>query len=508
MAGSAASDEFDASDGWLAVRWRPGGAAPVRRITARLWLGMRAGILGVHGITASASAAASVRNAAAANEAAKQAAIKAAGPAASGAAPTATSRCVLKPGRLYRIDITMAWSGTLWKQDDQGVRSVLAQQAVDASTTSTRSFWYRTAPLQDAATRGDAWREGTSTHFALMHRRQDLFDPQMLERLLRHYEPAQSELHRFAHDRVRVLFAPSHADALAGAYGFKLHLALRRLDQPASVEGDRVLKPKLTWAELALLNKPGGVGLTVAETQVANAYLASPCGLAPDATLLHAPVKLSRDAWYEVYVLAKSQKSGVADGRLRGVTFRTSRWANASEMLAALSFPTTGVGQALGGVALAAAAPLTPQLLQGNDAFFDQALQAFGLEGWPAASEPRVSLLWREQAGAWLCAGVFIESPEPVHRPGRLELQQLRLAMGSTTRSFDLRLSDRAGHRVLWATSAPFAPRRTRPRAGRPLQNPQLLLVCRDLPPGGTARTLTGRLEVPLAPSFAQEALA
>lgn len=506
--GTAAGDVLDAGDGWAAVCWRPTGGVPVKRVVARLWLGLRAGVLGVWGFTSTALAAAQLRKDAADKEAAKQAAAKAAGPAKGGAAPTPTSRCVLQPGRVYRIDITMAWSGTLWQVDDKGVKTVLAQRAVDASTTSTRSYWYRTAPLQNPAARGAIWREGTATHFALMHRRQDLFDPVMLERLLRCYEPAQSELHRFANDRLRALFAPSHADVLAGAYGFKLQLAVRRLDQPAAVEGNRVLKPSMTWAEPAFLARPGGVGLTLAEAMIASAYVASPCGLAPDAAQMSAAVKLTRDAWYEVFVLAKSQNKNVADGRLRGASFRTSRWANASEMLAGLGFPTSGVGQALGGVALAPDAVLAPQVLAGNDALFEQALQALGVDGWPAASDPRVSLLWREQAGAWLCAGVFIESPEPLQRPGRLELQQLRLSMGSTTRSFDVRLSDRAGHRVLWATSAPFLPRKTRPRAGRPLQNPQLVLVCRDLPPGAAARTLSGRIDVPLAPSFAEEALA
>jgi hypothetical protein len=38
------------------------------------------------------------------------------------------------------------------------------------------------------------------------------------------------------------------------------------------------------------------------------------------------------------------------------------------------------------------------------------------------------------------------------------------------------------------------------------MQNPQLRLVCIDLPPGKAARTLDGRLELPLRPSFAEEA--
>jgi len=69
-----------------------------------------------------------------------------------------------------------------------------------------------------------------------------------------------------------------------------------------------------------------------------------------------------------------------------------------------------------------------------------------------------------------------------------------------------VRLRDRSGSRLLLATSTPFTPRRTRRNRNAPWQAPVLRLQCRDLPIGRPAKALEGRLELPLQPSFAEEA--
>jgi hypothetical protein len=106
----------------------------------------------------------------------------------------------------------------------------------------------------------------------------------------------------------------------------------------------------------------------------------------------------------------------------------------------------------------------------------------------------------------WRCAGVMIESPEPMHRPGRLHVDALYLRMGFGAIGFDLRMRDRSGSRLLFATSAPFAPRVTRRGWFLPPLPPALRLDCTELPIGQPAQSLRGWLEVPLRPSFAEEA--
>ena len=491
--------QSDLGDGWVAVRWLPPAGGFVKLLRARCVAGIRLGVLGLGGITQSAAAAAASRNAATAAEADKQKQAAKNGPPEATAAPATTRRCVLAPGRLYRIDVQMRWSGTLFEVDDQGRKKVLKQQAADGSTDSPRQYWFRTAPLHPA---GNPPPTGTSAHFALLHHRQDLFDPSMLERHLLGYDPAQSELQRFANDPVQVHFSPGHVALLAGAYKFDLLCALRRLDQPETVEPDELFTPKLAWA--VTTDKMAG-----SQALIAQAYIDSACELAPNAVVLQANMKLTRDTWYEVFVLAKSRRAGVKDGRLPGVSFRTSRWAEGSEMMKALRFPLSGAGRADGGIALRPGTVLTARISHGDDGAFDAFLTDLGLDGWPAATVPRASLLWlppRLPAAAWRCAGVLIESPEAIHRPGRFQVDDLQLAMGNSVANFNLRLRDRSGSRLLFATTTPFLPRRTRRGLAFLWLTPKLRLECTDKAIGKPPKPLQGWLELPLQPSFAEEA--
>jgi hypothetical protein len=225
--------------------------------------------------------------------------------------------------------------------------------------------------------------------------------------------------------------------------------------------------------------------------------------------VLRADAQLTRDTWYEVYVLAKSKRAGIADGRLPGVSFRTSRWADGPEMMPGLHFPLNGVGSAQGGVALPAGAILSPRTSLDDDGAFDAFLDALGLDGWPAPDTPRASLLWHPPVPpdtAWRCAGLLLESPEPIHRPGRFEVADLQLSMGPGSALFDVRLRDRSASRLLFATSTAFVPHRTRRVPGLPSVSPRLRLTCTDRPVGQPAQTLQGWLELPLQPSFAEEA--
>ncbi|WP_457446371.1 hypothetical protein [Roseateles sp. P5_E4] len=492
--------QADLGDGWLAVRWLPPADGAVKLIEASCVAGTRLGLLALGGITLSAAAAAAARNAATAAEAAKQKKAADDGPPKADAKPSKTRRAVLDPGRLYRIDVRMRWSGTLYEVDDKGQKQVLVPQAADGTTDSVRSYWFRTAPLLGA---GGKPAPSTHAYLDLIHRKRDFFDPAMLQRYLLGYEPAQSELHRFAHDPVRMRFAPGHVALLAAAYKYELLCGLRRLDQPEEVEPDQLLVPKLAWVTST-------TQLAGSAAVIANAYLASTCGLAPNVAELRVDVTLTRDTWYEVFALAKSKREGVADGRLPGVSFRTSRWATGTEMLAGLHFPISGLaGHPQGDVALQPGTVLAAHVSKGDDAAFDAFLDGLGMDGWPAAAEPRISLLWLPPVAAgtpWLCAGALIESPEPVHRDGRFDVTDLQLVSGANSANFNVRLRDRSGSRLLFAASVPFVPRRTRRGIGFAWVMPRLRLHCTDQPIGLPPKPLQGLLEVPLQPSFAQEA--
>lgn len=481
---------------WLAVQWTPPGDGAISAVRVRWPVGLRLGVLGVRGLTAAAIAAAAARDAAAQNEAAKQREVsKDRGTA--DPAPSPTRRCLLQPDRVYRVDVDMAWSGTLFKENDQGTKEPYLPQAL--TPVPVRSFWFRTAAQQNDVITSSA-HSGTVAHFEQLHRRQSGFDPAMLERYLLGYEPQQSELHRLAHDSVRVSFAPGHVAALAALYGFELGCGLRRLDQPDSVEPDRLLNVTLEIPTSA-------AHLGGSAKAIADAYLASGCGLAPDGVVMHADgLRLAPESWYEVFAVATSHSQGVASGRLPGVSFRTSRWADGSELMAGIGFPGSGAARATGGVALSRGTVLSSRTSLDDDGQFEAFLDDIGLDGWPSASQPRTSLLWVEDGPRWRCAGVLVEAPEPIHRPGRFEVTGLQLSMLGIPVPFDVALRDRSGSRLLFATSAPFAPRLSGRLGGVPRVTPRLRLTCQDRPLDGPAVVREGLLEVPLQPSFAEEA--
>jgi hypothetical protein len=403
---------------------------------------------------------------------------------------------VLNPGRLYRLDVDLSWSGWLHQQDESGNRVLAA--AAGPNPAPTRSYFFATAdPEPDApAVDQPGWRIGDAGYFEFLYHRRDLFRPEMLARHLRGYTPAQSETARFRDDPLRAHFAVAHVAALARAYGFELTLELRRVDLPGPAGEPVELVPSwVALTEPARLTAAGRRRTEVAATAL--------CPLPKPGATLQAHRPLAPQAWYEVAVLARSDDpTHIADGRLDGVTFRTSRWRDPADLLAGIGLHGIG-GRATGDLAVPRLPALDPALLDGQDAAFEAALDGLGLDGWPVTDQPRLSVLWWRADGLWRCAGMLLESPEPIERPGRLELLGPRLASGQPSRTgiFDRRRSDRSRSRLLILTSTPFVPRRWRPPLGPP-RRPTAHL---DFVDRLTGTTVTGSLPLPQRPSFAVE---
>jgi len=233
------------------------------------------------------------------------------------------------------------------------------------------------------------------------------------------------------------------------------------------------------------------------------------CPMPKPGGTLQSHYPLAPLAWYELYALAKSDDPAVLDGRLDGVTFRTSRWRNPAEMLAGIGFKVAPQ-PASGDIEIRLLPALRALAIDGSDADFEAALDAIGLDGWPSASEPRASIVWLRQDGnagpAWQCAGLLLESPEPIDRPGGGELQALRVVMmPPPLGAFDIRRSDRTRSRSLWLCSKPFMPRSwLQAVLFRPRQRmyPSIALDTLDKASGAS---LSGSIALPLAPTFAAE---
>jgi hypothetical protein len=85
---------------------------------------------------------------------------------------------------------------------------------------------------------------------------------------------------------------------------------------------------------------------------------------------------------------------------------------------------------------------------------------------------------------------------------------RLRMGLAGAAVAFNIRRRDRSGSRLLFATSKPFRPVLTSAGVFGLRRLPMLQLEAVDMPIGKPPQSLAGLLQVPLAPSFAEEAAA
>lgn len=429
------------------------------RFRLRYMLDCRVGILGIGGTTQTALDWVAAYNEQLAEEAAALAAVADAGPQLDPVTAEGM-RTILEPGALYRVDIGMTWGATMKNRNGPGEITVNDQSQYlprdGGDHPTSRSYYFRTFPLAPPATPNPMavfdgrWRFLPPS---------DPFRPELLERHLIGYTPAQAELNWFRKDPLEAHFAVRHVAALAFVYGYDLAVGLQRVDVPGE-PGSLKFFP----ATLGALNEPVLLR-NEADRYRFDAVQVSPCNVPSPGMTASINEELAPRAWYEVHTALPSNRDGIPDSRLPGVTFRTSRYRDVSEMAEAIGFSFTQGGKHDGDIALAMdPSTLSVSSVFGDDLAFDDIMTALGMEGWPRSTEPRTSLLWwRGLTGNWLLGGVLIECPEPVHRPGRCEVQGLKLVMGTAgTAIFDVVRRDRSGSRLLYLTRTPFVPQRWR----------------------------------------------
>jgi hypothetical protein len=220
--------------------------------------------------------------------------------------------------------------------------------------------------------------------------------------------------------------------------------------------------------------------------------LASPCPQPTPGATASVSLPLAPEAWYEIYIQASPEDDlWYAPGRLPGVTFRTSRWRTPQQMFAGLGWtimPGAG-GQSvtIGDLAVEATPAVATLPAATSDQAFISALAALGANDWPVANAPRLSRLWSAKDDHWRFAGLLVESPEPIIRPGRVSVDGL--ALEGMDVPFTLH-RDRAAMRLLFVATQPVEV----PDAAR------LVLACKD----GVA-PFSAMMALPAAPDFAED---
>jgi hypothetical protein len=384
------------------------------------------GVLGVYGLTAAAAAAASAE---------RSAQLAAHDQLQAVAASPSNGRWMLKADTTYEIRPTIIYQarrgGGAWSEPLQFVES-------------PRRF--RTARRGVLASAGER-RFGESR-----------FDPAALARYVIGARPRDATRCHFRNDPLAFDIRVDYLDRLCRAYAGRVLLRTRRADPPPPLVLEEVIHP-WTTIDVAQAPLPWDRSSSPADGLFNETAAAHPaCGFpVSGGTTLFGRGALDPDAVYELDLVMDTDEDETTFAKS---VFHTSRYPDPWAMLADLGFG--GNGPATVDIALEPVAPPSAGD-PGTDAAFEAAVDALRREAWPGAvgegsslhpwprtAVPRVTLLW--QRSGWALIGVLLDSPEPIHRPGRVELTAL--AAGAP---LPVRRTSRAGDRVLFLAPTPIA---------------------------------------------------
>jgi hypothetical protein len=365
--------------------------------------------------------------------------------ASNGAIAVTAREILLHPGQDYRIEVDWSWQA--WQSNEDGTDSPpptppdLLPDGTSAWTAgSPQSLRFRIAS-EDLV--GGETQDGLNEY---------KFDPRDISRYLSRTEPADGRDVVFTDDPLWVHFNSGHVEALADRYGRKLEIWVRRTDpppQPDAAAMDAAVFPILL--ETIFVKGPRSTRF-LAEQRINDAVMAAPC--LPDGPVagggsMGARFKLEKNAMYDFNLIAP--KKGINDPALadpvivNATRFKTSRYANPTEMLAALGFATLGAAPiAPQELILTEAMTLPTGALSVSDLDMGTALAGIGADTLPLPGDQgRVIALWRHLgSGVFGVAGVLVDAPEPMRRVAAvLQGQQAvdavrcepaRMALGST----------------------------------------------------------------------------
>jgi hypothetical protein len=455
-------------DGSYAIEYALTGLPDCDRLTIWATLTDQVGILGLAGVTVGAVSAAQAANDATAAQSATNTDL-------AQEPDPAHLRDLLEPATEYAIDIGVTADGSRVQPDG----TVLARKTFDEQRVRYR---FKTADEAALVVGGAGYLK---TIYALW----DRFDVSQLERYLGAYWPPDRVENWLCDDETqRADFLAGHVEALAEKYGRTLLLVSERTDVPPAVSGDGPLAA--VWTALVA----AGI-LPLSHQNLVVAVLAGDCPQPTHGASLRGKRALEPQAEYELFLSIPHQVAPSEHPdwhgapRLPGVRFRTSRYRNATELLADLSFTAAG-NESPDGDLEVEAGPVTGQGSQ--DSAFERALVDLGLATWSPPGSGRTSVLWTKDG---LCRGLLLEAPEPIVRilPGGSPRIQLS-AVKAGGHDFDLAASTAQRTRLLYL-SAPFQP------AGEALE-----LTLHDFPTEAAPSVTTLRCRLGARPAWKDDA--
>ncbi len=379
-----------------------------------------------------------------------------------------SGRLVLDADSRYRITVTVAYhdrvDGTTapTEADSRTMRWFFRTAEKDPKAKAAQTGGPAAA---DATEWGDTvaapWKKNNVIATAKAgFARVDRFDPGFLSRYLTGYTPADHEQFHFTGDPVAATFRAPHIAHLVAKLGRDIGLAARRTDQRES--DHTFLSSELL--EAVLNNGVHGSELSAADLLGAAAAQVG-CPAIPDGGELNGTLPLLPQTSYELSVglplAGRAFKPG--DPELDGITFTTSAYRGPVELIEAFNFGSDTVALAStptahGDLAIGAGGDGDPAALAGftdgaitDDAELEQTLAGIGLPPLRPVTQPRSTVLWARTAGQWGVAGLLLESPEPLNRPGRMCIHNAAI----NAEVFPIQRSSLPGTRALWLRQHP-----------------------------------------------------
>lgn len=332
--------------------------------------------------------------------------------------PTDGGRPVLlDPDTVYRIEVD--WEFQSWLSEREDEQPPQVPPAGDWQPGTMQSFRFRTAAENTAI---PPRQDGPNEH---------LFDPRDLDRYLAASAPETGAIAHFTEDPVVFHFAQDHVANLVDRYNREFEIEVRRTD-PEPKSGGTLL----TAAAIPLTGTVGTFSIprefmTPAEQRITEAVLDAPCidsERPVGGTTLAGVYPLEPDVFYDANLWAVRTGDSTDRIMVSAANFRTSRYANPTEMIQALGCDTDGGVQPTPAAELIlepgaslppVPAPATPRGAQPpSDRLFDEAMNAMGLGtlGLPQ-DQARLFQIWEQDGAGTLSTVAFlVDALEPLNR--------------------------------------------------------------------------------------------
>ena len=331
--------------------------------------------------------------------------------------------------------------------------------------------WERVGDTQPGSPDPNAWQPGTTSVFrfrtaaALAHPtppppvqyvEEASFDPRSLIRYVQGARPAGGLPH-LLDDPIQVNFSVDYVPKFLQTYGYEARVEVR----PSDVDTGSVPLTDHPFDVVTAVSVLAGTDpqlILPVEQRVNQLVSTAPClsETSPTGSTAAVVADLDPVRGYDMILVAHPTGGG-ADTAIGRWHFRTSRYRDVGEILTDCGLDVSGTNPVAPAdvlLDLPGGWPTGLATQEYDDRTFDTWISALNRDPWPMPSTGRTTTLWLPPTGGgndWQLAGLLLEGPEPLARPGRVSVSA---GIGGST--FSVLASTGNGTRLLMAPASPI----------------------------------------------------